>query len=292
MVLEVEYELPPAGGCLLDNAALSSWLLFVLGCRWTWLGRSCRGQGSVQGRFAVAFICWSGQWRLPSCVQSEQSTFSSTVGACSCTLAGDGWLGLSCLGVTRQHRPICLLMLLQLLFFPSAVWLWEVEFSLKQVLPDALFWTVASAISPPDSLKCYVFLEGKLKESAFQLRGPGRRWQAQLIGLVSCRGRLYALAPICFDDWCFWLKQIPWYSFSSQSFHCEYNLPSYYSFIYPDQSDNYWAEEIRTTKNKMTGKTKLMKSNALPQIGRYFTLRSFAVAAAFWWKVLNIEMTV
>lgn len=90
VVLEVEYELPPAGGCLLDNAALSSWLLFVLGCRWTWLGQSCRGQGSVQGRFAVAFICWSWQWRLPSCVQSEQSTFSSTVGACSCTLAGDG----------------------------------------------------------------------------------------------------------------------------------------------------------------------------------------------------------
>lgn len=39
VVLEVEYELPPAGGCLLDSTALSSWLAFVLGCRWT---RSCR----------------------------------------------------------------------------------------------------------------------------------------------------------------------------------------------------------------------------------------------------------
>lgn len=55
VVLEVEYELPPAGGCLLDNAALFSWLLFVLGCRWTC---SCRA--------AVAKAVSRGVLPLPS----------------------------------------------------------------------------------------------------------------------------------------------------------------------------------------------------------------------------------
>lgn len=53
VVLEVEYELPPAGGCLSDNATLFSWLLFVLGCRWACSCISCRGQGSIQGHFDV-----------------------------------------------------------------------------------------------------------------------------------------------------------------------------------------------------------------------------------------------
>lgn len=53
VVLEVEYELPPAGGCISDNATLFSWLLFVLGYSWACLCISRRGQGSIQGHFDV-----------------------------------------------------------------------------------------------------------------------------------------------------------------------------------------------------------------------------------------------
>lgn len=49
VVLEVEYELPPAGGCLLDNAALSPWLLFVLRCRWTYSCRAATAEAVSRG---------------------------------------------------------------------------------------------------------------------------------------------------------------------------------------------------------------------------------------------------
>lgn len=61
VVLEVEYELPPAGGCLSDNTTPFSWLLFVLGCTWA---RSCvsrHGHGRVRGHFDVPFVC-SQRW--------------------------------------------------------------------------------------------------------------------------------------------------------------------------------------------------------------------------------------
>lgn len=90
VVLEVEYELPPAGGCLSNNTTPFSWLLFVLGCTWACSCVSRHGHGRVRGHFDVLPSSARSAGMLRSCVQREQSAFSSTVGACSCTPAGDG----------------------------------------------------------------------------------------------------------------------------------------------------------------------------------------------------------
>lgn len=107
-----------------------------------------------------------------------------------------------------------------------------------------------SAVIAQDALKRLAFSDEMEAEAiCFLAKGPGSEagkpgWHKQ--GLCHAVGHSVPLHWFVCSDY---NKQMPQFTFLSQSFLCENDLPGYYCYS-EGQTENDWAEEVEKTKRE------------------------------------------